>query len=283
MSHNFFLFICDRNQLIDNSIDWFFDLNENFFDNFNFYDSLLENWDLDLFLNLSYNYFLYLSNNYFLNNLWHLNDFLNYSWNYHNLLNYSLNLNYLRHLNHFLYYLLHLYSDLLDTFDITRNFDDSFLNISDWFRHLHVMIDYFLYFDQFWLINYHRIAQINLFDDCVLNSFDDRFLYNLSDFLNDFLNKRNLYNFFYFDRDFPNYLNKLFHNNFDWLDNFFSDKFFSNNLNFSDFYLFDNYLHDFFNDLRHLNYTLNSSDNRNNLLNNTVDWFMDCFDMVVNL
>lgn len=158
MSNNFFFLISDCDKFINHSIDWFFNFNINILDHFNFYDSLLNDRNLDLSFNLTNNYLLYFFFNNFLNNLRHFNYLLYDSRNHYYLLNNLFYFNNFRHLNHLLNDFLHLNSDLFNTVHITRNFNDSLLDISHWFWHLHVMIDYFLYFNQFRLIDNHWIS-----------------------------------------------------------------------------------------------------------------------------
>jgi len=87
-----------------------------------------------------------------------LNNFLYDSRNDNNLFNYFFDLNNFRYLNHLLYYLFNFNSDLFDTVHISRNLNDSLLNISHWFWYFNIMVYYFLHLNQFGLIHNHRVS-----------------------------------------------------------------------------------------------------------------------------
>jgi len=53
MSNNFFFLICNGDKLIYDSIHRFFDFNVDIFNNFDLYDSLLDNRNLNLSLYLT--------------------------------------------------------------------------------------------------------------------------------------------------------------------------------------------------------------------------------------
>lgn len=133
------------------------------------------------------------------------------------------------------------------------------------------------------MIHNHRVTQVYLFNNGVLNTFNKRLFNNLSYFLDNFLNKWDFDNFLNLDRDFPYDFNKFFYNNFNWLDDFLFDEFLSDHFDFSDFYLFNNHLHDLFNNLRHFNDSLNCPDDRNNFFHNTINWFVNRLNMIVHL
>lgn len=212
-----------------------------------------------------------------------LNNFLYDSRNDDNLFNYSFDLNDFRYLNHLLYYFFNFNSDFFNTVHISRNLNDSLLNISHWFWYFHIMVYYFLYLNQFGLIHNHRVPQVNLFDYCILDPFNKRLFYDLSDFFYNFLDKWNFNYLLNFNRNLSDNFNKFFYDNFDWLDDLLSYEFLSDHFDFSDFYFFNDYFHNFLNDLRHFNNSLHSLDDGNYFFYNTVNWFVDCLNMIVDL
>lgn len=95
--------------------------------------------------------------------------------------------------------------------------------------------------------------------------------YRHFDYLLD-LNRNLLYN-----------LHNFLDDDFNWLDYFLPDHFLSNNFNFSDLYFLVHNFNNLLDNSWNFNDTLHSLDDRNNFLDDTVDRFVDCFNMVVDL
>lgn len=157
-SNDFLLSVGNRDQFINDTIDWLFNFDVNIFDNFNFNNPLLNDWNLNYSFNITNDNFL----NFFLDNFFYdlryLDNFFNHSWNYNNLLDNFFNLDYFRHFNHLLNDLVNLNSHFLDSVYVSWNFNNFFLNILYRLRYLHIMIDNFLNFNKFRFSDDHRVS-----------------------------------------------------------------------------------------------------------------------------
>lgn len=113
MGYYFLFFICYGYDFVNDAVDWLFNFYVHVFDYFNLNYSLLDDWYLDLSLDLLYY-------NFFDNLLYYLRNFnylFNHSWHHNNFLNNFLNFNNCGHFNHFFnnfsYYNLHRFDDFL--------------------------------------------------------------------------------------------------------------------------------------------------------------------------
>ena len=113
-----------RNNFLNYSFNNFLHFNVNVFDHFHFDYYLLENWDLNLFLDLNDLLDFDYSFDNMLDNLRNLYYFLNNSWNNDNFFNYSLHFYDLWNLNHLFDQLLNMYFYLLDSLHNLGNRDD---------------------------------------------------------------------------------------------------------------------------------------------------------------
>lgn len=144
------------------------------------------------------------------------------------------------------------------------------------------MIDNFNYLHNFRLIYNLRFSYVHLFDDCVLNSFNDGFFDVFSDNFDNLLDDRDFDDFLHFDRNLFDDLDDFFDDDFDGLDNFLSDNFFSDDFDLSDLdFLVDNFDY-FLYDCWYFNNFLYFPDDWHNLLNDTINRFVDSFDVIVN-
>lgn len=241
--------------------DWLFN------DSFNLFNSLFDN---DL-LNDSFN------------NLRNFNDFFNDSGYDHDFFDDSLNFNNFRYFDHFFNDLLDWNFNLSYPVNVSDNFYDFLFDILYGFRHLDVVVDDFFDLDDLWLSDYLRISKIDFFDDCLFGSLDNGLLHNLNHFHNFLLENRYLndaFNFF----DYLSILdNDSVSDNFNLFDSILNNNFFSNHWHFIRLFYDGVRLNNSLNDLRNLDNFLYSLDDRNGLLNDSVNNLVSDLDVIFDL
>ena len=176
-----------------------------------------------MFLYLSDNYFLYLFDDYLLDDLGNLDNLLDDSWHYNNLLDDPLNLHNFRYFHHFLNYSIDLNPHLFDPVNISRNLYDSLFNISDWFRHLNIMVYDSFNFNYFGLIYYHRISQVYFFNNLSLDILNKWYLYFFLHDFDNFMDNRYLNIFFHLFNNLSNERYNLLDNNLNRFNHFLFD------------------------------------------------------------
>lgn len=87
----------------------------------------------------------------------------------------------------------------------------------------------------------------------------------------------------HFHMNLPDDFDNFLYNHFHFLDNFLPDHLFSNDLNLPDFNFFMNNFNYFLHDCWHFNNTLYRPNDGHNLFYNTVNWLVDCFNVVAHL
>ncbi len=280
LGYDFLLGVCYGDQFIDYAIDRLLDFNVNIFCHLDLDNSFLDDRNLDLPFDLLDDDFLHYFLNQFLNYLRHFNDLFNDSGNDNNLFDDSFDLNNFGNFDHFLYNFIHINSNLLDSLHISGYFNDPLLNVPDWLWDFDIVIDNFLNFHQFRLIDNHGVPKVDNFDDCVFDSFDDWFLDDFFDNADDLLYHWNFYDLLNLNRNFLYHFNVLLHDDLHWLDDFLPDQFLLYDDHFLDLHSLNNHLHNFLNHLRHLHNSLNGFDDWNNLLHDTVNRLVNGFNVV---
>lgn len=144
------------------------------------------------------------------------------------------------------------------------------------------MIDDFFHLHNFRFFNNQWVTQVHLFDDCGLDALDDRFLYELLNNYQSFMDYRNLNYSLDLTRNFFYNLYYLSHNLLNLFNSLFYDDFLSNNFYFLNSCFDMNNLNNFLNNLRNLNYSFNNLYNRDRLLNNSFYNLMLNFNMIQN-
>lgn len=143
--------------LLNDSLNDSIDLVVDIFNNFNFFNSFLNNWNLNQFLNLSYPFHFDDSVYNFFYNLRNFNNLFNDSWDYYDLFNDFLDLNNFWNLDHFLNNFVNIHSDLFNSFNSSWNFDYFFNNYLDWIVLGNVVI--------YWLFNFNNFVHFDNFVD----------------------------------------------------------------------------------------------------------------------
>jgi hypothetical protein len=281
MNNCFFLFVCNGYQFIYDSLDRFFNFNINIFNNFNFNYFLLYYWNMNMALNFFDDNFLSFYFNQFFHNFRNFNNFLYDSGDCDYFLDDSLYFHQFGYFDNFFNDFFDLDSNFFDSFDISGNLNNYFFNRLYNFRYLSVVIDDFDNLNDFRLMDDNWIPQVDLLDYGVLYSFDNRFFDDLSHYFGILMDNRDFDDFLNFDRDFFNNLNDFLNDDFDGFDDFLPDKFLSDDLNLSKLnFLMDN-LNNFLDDSWNFNNFLYGLDNWHNFLNDTVDRFMNGFNMIM--
>lgn len=251
--------------------------------NFNFDDSVLDHGNL----NNSFHLFYFLFNNNFWDDSFHnLRNFYNFfdnSGHNDNFLNYFLYFNNLWHFNHFLDNFFDWNSYFLDSINISDNLYNLFLDIFDRFGDINVMIDDSLDLNSFRLFDDNRVSKVDLFDDCIFDFLDHWLLDNLLNSHDSFMDDWNLYYSLDLFWHFFDHLHNDLHLSNHLFNNLLNSYFLHNSLHFSN--LLDNALHDhhFLYYLWYFHDPFDSLDDRNWLFNDSVNYFISNFNMVIDL
>lgn len=139
--------LLNGHDLLDDLLDYSFDLVEDVLDHLYFNDLVLDDGHLDDLLHLNNLLYFHDAVYYFLDDLRHLNDLLDYSRYHNNLLHDLLHFNDLGYFHHLLDDLIDIHSDLFDSFDCSGYFYDLLDDDLDGIGLVDVVIDWFFDFD----------------------------------------------------------------------------------------------------------------------------------------
>lgn len=274
ISDDFFLIHWFLDHSISDDFNWSLNFNVDIFNGLYFNWPLLDDWNLNNLFNLTDNFFDNLFFNHNLYDLRYFDDLFNNSWDNNYFFNDFFNLYDLWYLYHFFNDLVYLYSNLFDSFDNLRNLYYLLFNVFNWSWNINIMVNYLIYFDNLWFINYNRIINLYLNNLSLHNSFNNRLGNNFWYFHYSLLNNWNLYSLFnYLLYLFDEWNHNINHflNLFDSILNYYL---LSHHRDLSNLFLDSPYLNYLFNYLWNLNDSLFSLDNWNWFFYYLLNYFM---------